>query len=216
MKKSIAVLGLGRFGLFLTEELCRSGADVLIADDDEETVKKVANSVSCAVKADLTDPEVIRSLGLSGVDTVVVSMGSSLEASIMCVMVAKELGVPYVIAKAASLRMGDILRRVGADEIIYPEKESAEMTARRLLSSDFLEFFDLGDEVCVCSLKPKKEWIGKSLRELHLRDHYRLNVVAIREGERTTASLDPDRILTKDCELYAVAERSKLDRSKLR
>ena len=216
MNKSIAVLGLGRFGQFLTEELAKSGADVLIADDDEETVRKVANSVSCAVKADLNDPEVIRGLGLSGVDTVVVSMGSSLESSIMCVMVAKELGVPYVIAKAASLRMGEILRRVGADEIIYPEKESAEMTARRLLSSDFLEFFNLGDEVCVCSLKPKKDWLGKSLRELNLRGRFGLNIVAIREGERTTASLDPDRVLTKDCELYAVAERDAIQQNKLR
>ena len=141
MKKSIAVLGMGRFGQFLTAELSKNGADVLIADGDEENIRKFANQVSCAIKADLNDPEVIRGLGLSGVDTVVVAMGSSLDASIMCVMVAKELGVPYVIAKAASLRMGEILRRVGADEIIYPEKESAELTARRLLSSDFLEFF---------------------------------------------------------------------------
>ena len=211
MKKSIAVLGLGRFRQFLTAALAKSGADVLIADDDEEIVRKYANSVSCAVKADLNDPEVIRGLGLSGVDTAVVAMGSSLDASIMCVMVAKELGVPHVIAKAASLRMGEILRRVGADEIIYPEKESAEVTARRLMSSDFLEFFDLGDELCVCSLKPKKEWIGKSLRELKLRDRYHMNIVAMREGGRTTSSLDPDELLSKDCELFAVVERSTLD-----
>ncbi len=212
MKKSIAVLGLGRFGQFLTAELSRNGADVLIADSNEETVHKFANRVSCAVKADLNDPEVIRGLGLSGVDTVVVSMGSSLDASIMCVMVAKELGVPYVIAKAASLRMGEILRRVGADEIIYPEKESAELTARRLMSSDFLEFFDLGSELCVFSMKPKKEWIGKTLRELRLRDRCQLNVLAIRENGRTSATMNPDEPLSADAELFAVAERGVLDR----
>ena len=211
MKKSIAVLGMGRFGQFLTYELSRNGADVLIADDDEETVRKFANQVSCAIKADLTDPEVIRGLGLSEVDTVVVSMGSSLDASIMCVMVAKELGVPYVIAKAASLRMGDILRRVGADEIIYPEKESAEMTARRLMSSDFLEFFDLGSELCVFSMKPKKDWVGKTLRDLKLRDRYRLNVMAIRENGVTSATMNPDQPLVADAEIFAVAERSALD-----
>ena len=216
MKKSIAVLGLGRFGQFLTSALCKSGADVLIADDDEEIIRKYANDVSCAVKADLNDPEVIRGLGLSGVDTVVVSMGSSLDASIMCVMVVKELGVKHVIAKAASLRMGEILRRVGADEIIYPEKESAELTARRLLSSDFLEFFDLGSELCVCSLKPKKEWIGKTLRELHLRDRYGMNIVAIRENGQTSASPDPDEPLNESCELFAVLERSTLEQLHLR
>ncbi len=212
MKKSIAVLGLGRFGQFLTAELSRNGADVLIADEDEETVRKFANHVSCAVKADLNDPEVIRGLGLAGVDTVIVAMGSSLDSSIMCVMVAKELGVRHVIAKAASLRMGEILRRVGADEIIYPEKESAELTARRLLSSDFLEFFDLGSELCVFSMKPKKDWIGKTLRELRLRDRFGLNVIAIREGGKASATVNPDEALVADAELFAVAERGKLDR----
>lgn len=212
MKKSIAVLGMGRFGQFLTDELSKGGADVLIADSDEETIRKFANQVSCAIKADLSDPEVIRGLGLSGVDTVIVSMGSSLDASIMCVMVAKEMGIPHVIAKAASLRMGDILRRVGADEIVYPEKESAEATARRLLSSDFIEFFDLGSELCVCSLKPKKDWIGKTLRELKLRDRYRLNIVAIRENGRTSASPNPDEPLSETCELFAVTEHGSLDK----
>ena len=216
MKKSIAVLGMGRYGQFLTSALCRNGADVLIADDDEETVRRFANDVSCAIKADLSDPEVIRGLGLADVETVVVSMGSSLEASIMCVMVSKELGVPHVIAKAASLRMGDILRRVGADEIIYPEKESAELTARRLMSADFLEYFELGGDLCVCSMHPKREWVGKTLRELRLRDHYRLNIVAIREDGGTSASLDPDRVLNASCELFAVTERSALEKLNLR
>ena len=212
MKKSIAVLGMGRFGQFLTAELSKNGADVLIADGDEETIRKFANQVSCAIKADLTDPEVIRGLGLAGVDTVIVSMGSSLDASIMCVMVSKELGVPYVIAKAASLRMGEILRRVGADEIIYPEKESAELTARRLLSSDFLDFFDIGSELCVFSMKPKKDWVGKTLRELKLRDSCRLNVIAMREGGHTSATMDPDRPLSADAELFAVADHEALDK----
>jgi trk system potassium uptake protein TrkA len=212
MKNSIAVLGMGRFGQFLTAALSRDGADVLIADNDEETIRKYANLVSCAVKADLNDPEIIRGLGLSGVDTVVVAMGSSLDASIMCVMVAKELGVPRVIAKAASLRMGEILRRVGADEIIYPEKESAELTARRLMSSDFLDFFNLGSELSVVSMKPKKDWIGKSLRELRLRDRYQLNVIAIRENGRTSATMNPDQPIAAHSEIFAVAKQDDMDR----
>ena len=106
MKKSIAVLGMGRFGQFLTDALCKKGADVLIVDEDEETIRRFSGVVSCAIKADLCDPEAIRAVGLADVDIAVVSMGSSLESSFMCVMVAKELGVPYLIAKAASLRMG--------------------------------------------------------------------------------------------------------------
>ena len=167
--------------------------------------------------ADLGQPDekdirdVRKKMAPCGVDTVIVAMGSSLDSSIMCVMVAKELGVRHVIAKAASLRMGEILRRVGADEIIYPEKESAEMTARRLLSSDFLEYFDLGDELCVFSMRPKKEWIGKTLRELKLRDRYQLNIMAIRENGRTSATMNPDLVLTENAEIFAVAERKALD-----
>lgn len=212
MKKSIAVLGLGRFGQFVTTALCRLGADVLIADNDEETIQRLSPMVSCAVNADLNEPDAIRNLGIGDVDTVIVAMGSSLESSIMCVMVVKEMGIPHVIAKAASLRMGEILRRVGADEIIYPEKESAELTARRLLASDFLEFFDLGSELCVFSMKPKKDWIGKSLRELHLRDRFQLNIMAIRENGVTSATMDPDQPLTANAELFAVAKRDALDR----
>ena len=212
MKKSIAVLGLGRFGQFVTTALCRLGADVLIADNDEETIQRLSPMVSCAVNADLNEPDAIRNLGIGDVDTVIVAMGSSLESSIMCVMVAKEMGIPHVIAKAASLRMGEILRRVGADEIIYPEKESAELTARRLMSSDFLDFFNLGSELCVFSMKPKKDWIGKSLRELRLRDRYHLNVIAIRENGRTSATMDPDQPIDATSEIFAVAKQDDMDR----
>ena len=216
MKKTFAILGMGRYGQFLTDALCKQGADVLIADASEDALNRFSSRVSAAVVANLEVPEAIRNIGLNDVDTVIVAMGSSLEASIMCVMIAKELGVRYVIAKAASLRMGDILRRVGADEIVYPEKESAELTARRLTSSDFLDFFDLGDELCVFGMRPKRDWIGRSLLELRLRDRFRLNVVAIRRDGKTTASVDPGAPLTEKDELYIVTERDNLDRLRLR
>ena len=117
MKKSIAILGMGRFGQFLADELCANGADVLIADNDERIVNQYSGIVSEAIVTNLQDPEAIKNIGLGDMDLVIVSMGSSLEASIMCVSVAKELGVPRIIAKAASDRMGEILMRVGADEI---------------------------------------------------------------------------------------------------
>ena len=124
--KAIAILGMGRFGQFLADELCANGADVLIADNDERIINQYASKVSEAVIVNLMDPEATKNIGLSDVDIAIISMGSSLEASIMCVSVAKEQGVPRIIAKAASERMGEILKLVGADEIIYPEKEMRE------------------------------------------------------------------------------------------
>lgn len=212
MDKKIAILGLGRFGQFLTEELSASGADVLIVDMDERLVNQFAGLVSDAVAADLTDPESIKKIGLSDMDLVIVSMGSSLEASIMCVMVAKELGVKRVIAKAASERMGEILLRVGADEIIYPEKESAVQTARKILSSNFLDYFSLGDDLSVISMVPKKSWIGKSLSELRLRNRYQINVLAIRdETGALKAGIDPAMPLTAGMRILVVAEQKNLN-----
>ena len=206
MRKSIAILGMGRFGQFLTKELSEKNADVLIADSDSRIINQYAPLVSNAVIVDLTDPDAIRNIGLSNIDVAVVAMGSSIEASIMCVMVAKELGIPHVIAKAASERMGDILKRVGADEIIYPEKESATQTARKLMSQNLLEYYPLGDNLCLVNIVPRTEWLGKTLRELRLRNRYHINVVAIRKRGDTNARIDPELMLTPETELIVIAE----------
>ena len=195
MKKSIAVLGMGRFGQFLTAELSKNGADVLIADDNDENIRKFANQVSCAIRADLNDPEVIRSLGLAGVDTVVVSMGSSLDASIMCVMVAKEMGVPYVIAKAASLRMGEILRRVGADEIIYPEKQMADWAAVRYTGDHVYDYTRLSPDYAIYETEIPDNWIGHTAVDLSIRQRYRLNILALRRNGNVDPMFGPSTIL---------------------
>ena len=207
MKKSIAILGMGRFGQFLADELVANGADVLIADNDERIVNQYAGIVSEAVVVDLLDTEAVKKIGLGDMDLVVISMGSSLEASIMCISVAKELGVPRIIAKAASDRMGEILKRVGADEIIYPEKESAMQTARRVISSNVLDYFILDDNLSVISMRPEPEWIGKSLNELRLRARYHMNVAAIRDKNgKMHANIDPTVPLTEDMEIIVIAE----------
>lgn len=213
MKKTYAIMGMGRFGQFLTQELTKNGADVLIADSNREIVDQFSGIVSDAVVADLSSPESIRSIGLNGIDVVVVTMGSSLESSIMCVMIAKELGVPRVIAKAASERMGEILRRVGADEIVYPEKESALQAAHRLQSETILDYFDLGDDLCVMSIRPKAEWIGKTLSELKLRNRYQINVVALRDQNgKLNAGIDPNKPLSKDVQLLVLGETRDISR----
>ncbi len=215
MNKSIAILGMGRFGQFLAEELSKNGADVLIADNDEKIVNQYSGIVSDAVIADLTDTRSIKNIGLSGMDLVIVTMGSSLEASILCVMVAKECGVPRVIAKAASDRMGEILRLVGADEIIYPEKESALQNAHKILSANFLEYFSLDEDLCIINMRPKAEWIGKSLSELRLRNRYGINVVAIREKDGSlSARIDPEKPLTEDAQILVLSETKELKRLK--
>ncbi|MBQ1802910.1 potassium channel family protein [Lachnobacterium bovis] len=214
MSKSVAVLGMGQFGRYITEELCESGADVLIADKNEEIINQYANMVSIALTAELSDPEVISNIGLSNMDVVVVSMGDNLESSIMCVMVAKEEGVEKVLAKASSERMANILKKVGADEIIFAEKESAKSNARKIMSSNFLEFFEISKNVCVVSLRPKKEWIGKSLKELRLREKHKINVITMKKNNRIMSYLSPEEVIEEGTELYILADVNRLNRLK--
>ncbi len=210
MEKSVAVIGLGRFGKKLACSLYDMGADVLAVDRNEEIVASVSGNVTYAVTADVTNPDAIKGLGIKEMDAVVVAMGSDLTSSIMAVMVTKELGVPYVMAKASDHRMGQILERVGADKIIFPEEETGLRTARTLLSDSFLEFFEIDKNLCLLEMKPKKEWVGKNLVELNLREKYKINVVAVKDNSEMRSFIDPYRPVEEETELLVILEKSDL------
>lgn len=207
MSKSIAVFGIGRFGRSLALTLSESGADVMAVDGDESVIEKIADKVTYAITADLKSAEAIQALGLEEMDAVVVAMGSDLKASIMSVMVSKELGVPFVMAKAADDRMGAILTKVGADKIIYPEEETGIRTARVLASDTFAELFDIDDNLSIIEMKPKKDWIGKNLIELNLRGRFNVNVIAIKDANKMQSSIDPKKPLDAEDTLYVIVDK---------
>ncbi len=214
MGKSIAVIGLGRFGRKLAESLYEMGTDVMAVDKNPEIVAAVSGRVTYAIETDVVSEDALKGIGLGSMDVVVVAMGSDLVASIMSVMVAKEQGVPMVIAKAADKRMGQILERIGADKIIFPEEETGFRTARTLVMDSFLEFFDIDDNLCLLEIKPKKEWIGKNLIELDLRGKYGVNVVAVKDHSEMRSFIDPKRLLEADTELLVILEKADLNRLK--
>ena len=211
MAKAYAVFGLGRFGRKVASTLYDLGADVMVVDRDQELLEKFSSHSTYAIQADLSDPEDIKGLGLENTDVVIVAMGSDLTSSIMSVMVSKEVGVPHVVAKAADERMGSILQKVGADKVIFPEEETAARTARKLISDTFLEFFDIDDNLCLLEMKPKKEWVGKNLIELNLREKYNINVVAAKSDKSSKKSyIDPKKPLVEDMELLLIADKKDL------
>ncbi|MBQ5310535.1 MAG: TrkA family potassium uptake protein [Oscillospiraceae bacterium] len=210
MSKSVVVFGLGQFGKSLALSLSKAGADVMAVDKDEELVASIAQNVTYAAVADLSNAEAISGLGISQMDTAVVAIGSDLAASILCVVISKEMGIPYVIAKASSERMGIILKKTGADRIIYPEEEMGERTARVLTSTDFLDFFNIDDNLCIVEMKPKKEWVGKSLKQLNLREKYRINVAAVKSHNEMRSSIDPNKPLKENSDLLIITERDNL------
>ncbi len=209
MYRSFAILGMGKYGQKLAETLYGNGADVLVADDDKELIDSLGSSATYAMAADLSDPESIKELGLSNFDVVVICMSRHIEASVMCAMIAKEEGVPLVVAKADSERMGKLLRKVGADRITYVEEEAAIRAANHLVSDDLLEYFDLSDNLCLIDMKPKAEWIGKSVKELDLRGKYNINVIAIKKGSASTQP-DPDAPIEEGSELLLAIDKKSI------
>jgi len=212
MKKSFAVIGLGRFGRSIAMELSKLGADVMVIDNDEEKINRLSDYVTCAINVDVCDTDALISTGIANMDAVIVAMADYLEPSIMGVITAKDLGVPLVIAKARDHVTGSIYDKVGADKVVFPEKESGKRISKQLMCADFLEFFELSDSVSLIELMPKKEWVGKSLRELNLRRDYKINVIAVKENEDVNVAMDPDEPLKADCTLIITVRKEDMKR----
>ena len=210
MKKSYAVFGLGRYGIAVATELADNGAEVIAVDCDERIVNAAAAELPICKCADITDPEVIRQLGISNVDVVIIAMANNLEASVMAVTLCKEIGVKTVIAKCANEMHQKILSRVGADKVVFPENESGIRLAKNLLSSGFVDMVSLAKNVSMVELDVKPEWCGKNLIELNLRKKYGFNIVAIKKGEKVNVNINPEQALDAEMTLIVIANTEKL------
>ena len=210
--QSYAVFGLGRYGMAVARELVESGAEVLAVDRDEEIVNSASAVIPICKCADVTDAETLRQLDIANIDVVILSMASSLEASVMAVMLCKELGVKTVIAKSASEMNCRILQRVGADKVVFPENESGVRLAKSLLSAGFTDIIELSRDVSMLELEVRPEWVGKTLTELSLRRKYSLNVVAVVKNSQISVSFDPEKPLEADMKLIVIANVEKIKR----
>lgn len=214
INKSYAVFGLGRYGFAVAAELAKSGADVLAVDIDENIINFAATVIPYCKCADVTDVEVLRQLGISNVDVVIIAMATNLDANVMAIMLCKELGVKTVIAKCSDDMQGKIFTKVGADKVVIPEREGGVRLAKNILSSGFVDVMELSDEVSLIVLDVKREWVGKSLVELNIRKKYNVNVIAIKENDRLTIDFDPNMKLTEDMNLVIIAHSSKINKLK--
>ena len=211
-EKSYAVIGLGQFGMSVAETLAESDCDVLAIDAREENIQEIADKVTYAVRADVREPEVLRTLGVQNVDVAVIAVAENMEASIMATMQAKELGVPYVLAKAMNALHGKILEKIGADRVIYPEQSMGLRVARNLMSGGFLDVFELSTEFSMAEFPVPGDWVGKSLQELQLRESHDINIIAIKVGDDVEINLDPVKPLEADWHLMAIGKNKVLER----
>ena len=212
--QSYAVFGLGRYGRAVARELVENGIEVIAVDMDEEIVNDAISEIPFCKCADVTDPEVIKQLGIANVDVVIIAMATNLEASVMATMLCKEIGVKTVIAKCSSEMNCKILSKVGADRVVFPENESGIRLAKNLLSSGFVDLIDLSKDVSMIEMNVKPEWEGKCLLELNLRKRYSLNIVAIVQGDDICVNIDPEQALEKSMNLIVIANTEKLNKIK--
>ena len=214
LNKTYAIFGLGRYGISVAKELVRNGAEVIAVDSNENIVNSLVNELPFCKCADTTNKEVLTKLGIANVDTVIVAMAGNIEASVMTVLLCKELGVPNVIAKCSNDMHYKILTKVGADKVVFPEKESGTRQAKNLLSSGFMDVIELSTEVSMIELDVKKEWIGKNLLELNLRKKYSINVIAVKDDNKIEIDIDPNIPLTDKMKLIVIGKTSKLSKIK--
>ncbi|UCE83327.1 MAG: TrkA family potassium uptake protein [Deltaproteobacteria bacterium] len=186
-----AVIGIGNFGFYLGRHLYEKGHEVVALDINKGQVQKIKDVVSQAVIADATDREALEALGMSQVDAAVVCIGTRMNASILATLHLKELGIKKVLAKATSEEHGRILRKVGANEIFFPEKDLAIGVASRLDNPNMLDYLPFIEGYSIVELAPPKEFIGKSLKELDLINRYDIQVLAIKEIIPTGLTLIP-------------------------
>ncbi|MBQ7326813.1 MAG: TrkA family potassium uptake protein [Clostridia bacterium] len=208
--KTYAVFGLGRYGTAVARELAASGAELIAVDIDEAKVNAAAAAIPVCKCADITDPDVIKQLGIGSIDVVIIAMADNLEACVMAVTLCKEAGVKTVIAKCGSEMHQKILTRVGADMVVFPEEESGVRLAKNLLSSGFVDMLTLSKDFSMIELGVKPEWVGKNLMELNLRKKYAINVVAIKRAEKLNVNINPEEKLTADSSLIVIANPAKL------
>ena len=212
INKTYAVFGLGRYGRAVAEELVNNGAEVLAVDIDQNSVDSAVEVIPVCKCADVTEPEVINRLGIANVDVVIIAMANNLEASVMAVTLCKEAGVKTVIVKCGNEMHQKILSRVGADKVIFPEKESGTRLAKNLLTSGFSEMIELSDDVSMVEIDVRDEWVGKSLIELSLRKKYSINVVAVKIDDNINTMVDPVLPLEKGMQLIVIANTQKLQK----
>lgn len=197
-EKNVLVLGLGRFGSALARKLYKKGVEVMAVDKDYTKVQKVADQVTYAAQADMTDEEAMKELGIKNFEIAVIDTGSNIEASIEATLLCKDAGITTVIAKATTLTHERILQKIGADKIIFPELDSGERLARFISGSNLLEFIEFSSEFSMAEVRVHEAWVGKNLMELDFRKEYNLNVVAFERAGKTLVNPKPTTLIEKN------------------
>ncbi|WP_446897185.1 potassium channel family protein [Clostridium sp. LBM24168] len=210
-KKQYIVIGLGRFGKSMAKTLCELGNDVLAVDSNEDNIQYISHYVTEAVQTDVTDEENLKALGAGNFDVAVIGIGNDIQSSVIVTLLLKEMGVKYVIAKANTELHAKILYKIGADKVVFPEKDTAIRVAHNLVSSNILDFIELSSEYRLTEILCMKEWIGRDLRHLDIRARYGINIIAIKRNNKINVSPASDFVLLEGDIIIAIGGQKEIE-----
>lgn len=196
--KQFVVIGLGRFGSSVARALYSMNHDILAIDKDEERVQEISDYVTHAVQADATDENVLKSLGLRNFDVAVVTTSMDIQSSILITLLCKEMGVRFVIAKAQNDLHAKVLYKIGADKVVFPERDMALRVAHNLVSSNILDYIEVAPDYSLVEIEALPRWVGCTLKELNMREKYGINVLAIKHGKDINVSPKGEDIINRE------------------
>jgi len=209
VKKQIAVIGLGRFGMSVTEELNLLGYDVLAIDNDSDKVNAVVSICTNAVQADAMDEQALKSLGIRNFDVVVISIGENIQANILAAILVQELGVKKVIAKARNVLHGKVLEKIGAT-VIFPERDMGKRLAHMLVSQNIMDHIELSPHYSIMEFRAPEIFCGKTLVDLGVRKMMRITILAIKRGDGVIVAPPASQVINKDDVLVAIGKNADL------
>jgi len=212
MKREYAVIGLGRFGGSICEELSMEGMKVLAIDMDEHRVNDYKDIASHSVIADSTDEQVLKELGIKNIDHVIVAIGDNIQASILTTVILADMGINRITVKAQNDYHEKILNKIGADHVVHPESDMGKRLAHSLISSNILDYLELSDDYSMVEVKVGRKMVGKSLVELNIRAKYGCNVVAVKQGDNMNVSPTAEYQLRNDDILIVIGADKDLSR----
>ena len=210
---TIGILGLGVFGTTIAKTLHNYDCNIIAIDNHEQQINHLEPILTRGIVGDITDRSILRAAGIGNCDAVVVATGENLESSVLAVMHTKVLGVPMVVAKVKGTTAKEVLLRVGADKVISPERETGISLAKQLLHRDTTSLLELEGNVSIVEFHPPAKWIGKTLGELKLRQHYKMNIIGYRSGENQELNiqLTPDYVFKSHELIMAVTDHNTVD-----
>ncbi|MEB3103120.1 potassium channel family protein [Ferviditalea candida] len=210
MKKQFAVIGMGRFGSSVAKTLYNLGFEVLAIDSNETRTQEVVNMVTHAVQADSTDEDALRALGIRNFDVVVVAIGEDIQSSILTSLILKDMGVSMLIVKAQNELHGKVLAKIGADKVIYPERDMGQRVAHNLISPNILDHIELSEDYSIVEIGVSHQMAGKTLRQLDIRAKYGCNVMAIKGDGKMNIAPHADDVIRPNDVLVVIGKNEAL------